>query len=195
MKNLVYYLCSVNVHNQPLKQNERKVKMLKSKCIEEVIRITDEINVIWPGIDLYVEVEWFYKSRTAGYAYVYKNKVGFNVKIMEATSDEKFIDIIKHELAHKVVHKLYPNAKQAHGPEFKHVNRKLGGMSNIRHNLDVSVSGNKMTLFHYKCFVCEKELRISKTMHNKVQRGEIRTCTCKKGTITTINYMNKSSIK
>ena len=60
------------------------------------------------------KVEFFNRGATAGKAWRLENKVAFNEAIAEHNGLDEFHNTVIHEVAHKVVHTLYPNAK-AHG--------------------------------------------------------------------------------
>lgn len=62
---------------------------------------------------------------------------------------------IIHEVAHIVTFKVFPNAKQNHGPEFKRVMRMLGADNPTRcHSYDVSGLKRYNTVKRFE-YVCE----------------------------------------
>jgi len=52
-------------------------------------------------------------------------------------------ETIAHEIAHHITRKLYPNAAQAHGPEFRYVMSQIGYKGDTYHTMDVSAAKQK----------------------------------------------------
>lgn len=73
----------------------------------------------------------------AGTAYFKTNKIEFNLPFA-MNEGEKFIETIYHELAHIIQHALFPYAKQAHGPEFRHIMNSQGYKGNTYHSFAVA---------------------------------------------------------
>ena len=72
---------------------------------------------------------------SAGFAY-YSGKVSFNLTYI-CSHESKFehINTIAHELAHIVQYRLYPRAKQGHGPEFKQIMILAGYCADTYHHM------------------------------------------------------------
>jgi len=51
-------------------------------------------------------------------------------------------EVISHELAHIICHHLYPNAKQAHGSEFRMILQSAGYKGSTYHNFNVKEAKN-----------------------------------------------------
>ena len=126
------------------------------------------------------EIGFFSKSGIAGKAWYTEHRVEFN-EILALENKETFITTIAHELAHLITFQIYPNAKQAHGPEFKSVMEALGYDPRTYHTYDVSsVSARRVkTRYQYICTVCGKEYEIAKPTHTKIQAVGGYTCKCK----------------
>lgn len=97
-------------------------------------------------------IGYFNTSAIAGKAYYEENKVTFNTKLMH---NENFEETVIHEMAHLATHIRYPDAKQAHGPEFKSVVTLLGGTPRTYHSYDVSkVKQKRMLTRHIATCFC-----------------------------------------
>jgi len=92
-------------------------------------------------------------KRAAGWALIYKNHIDLNQQLFEHNRQEFFNTTIPHECVHLIVSKIYPKAKQAHGPEFKEVMVSIGANPSTYHKMNVSVAINK-PMHHYTC-ACE----------------------------------------
>lgn len=81
---------------------------------------------------------------TAGRACLTSNRIELNLDLCVRNFADFLIRTIPHEVAHFVVEKCYPYAKQFHGPEFRHVCRILGVSEARCHNYDITgVSGTR----------------------------------------------------
>ena len=110
---------------------------LKSQIIQFVYKKVDEANDKFK-LDLeYPVVDFFEKGTTGGLYYYREHKVSYNL-VLAKENPETFYETVIHEVSHLVTRKLFPRAKQAHGPEFKRVDKKLGGVGTRCHNFDVS---------------------------------------------------------
>ena len=123
----------------------------------------------------------------AGYAYQYQNRIELNEQLFESNQETFFSRTIPHECAHLIQKRLYPQAKQAHGPEFRSILRCLGADTSTRHQMDVSVAYGK-PMYQYKCS-CDRVLNLTKLIHTRVQSGSSRHCkACK----TIISFIGMS---
>lgn len=75
-------------------------------------------------------------KRIAGCSYRQSYKVELNPYfcMVEGTA---FLRTIYHELAHIIQYRIFPYAKQAHGPEFRHIMQAIGEDYSTYHNYDV----------------------------------------------------------
>ena len=80
------------------------------------------------------------KSPIAGYAYRWEKRVEFNLRFAE---EQDFETTIMHELAHIVQYKVYPFAKQSHGPEFKSIMKTMGFSDRTYHSYNVKEAKSK----------------------------------------------------
>ena len=120
----------------------------------------------------------------AGYAYQRRNHIELNEQLFEANEETFFSRTIPHECAHLIQHKIYPNAKQAHGPEFRNIMRSLGAETSRCHSMDVSVAYEK-PMYQYKCS-CDRVLNLTKLIHTRIQNGSNRRCKVCKSCISFI---------
>lgn len=90
------------------------------------------------------KIEYPIKSaKWAGLAWRYGHKIEFNIAFLcTLENPNEFIKTIAHELSHIITWRLYPNAKQSHGPEFKWVMKMLGYNGNTYHTYSVSKAKN-----------------------------------------------------
>ena len=125
------------------------------------------------------EVGFFSKSGVAGKAWYSLHKVEFN-EILALENPDTFETTIGHEIAHLVTNQLYPNAKQHHGPEFKHVMETLGYDPRTYHSYDVaSVTTKRVkTRYEYVCNSCGKDYQVAGPTHKKIQSIGGYKCKC-----------------
>lgn len=77
-----------------------------------------------------------HKTGTAGTAFRNGKKVTFNLRY--AMSEGSAFDrTIYHELAHIIQFRLFPNASQAHGPEFRAIMESVGKDGSTYHSYSV----------------------------------------------------------
>lgn len=82
------------------------------------------------------------KTRIAGKAYRIngKDKVSFNLRFAE---EKEYYNTIAHELAHIIQFRLFPNALQAHGAEFRSIMASIGANPNTYHYYSVAAAKSK----------------------------------------------------
>lgn len=149
--------------------------MNRDTVISEVHRIWAQANKLFSlKIKSVPEIGFFSKTRYAGKAWFMEHKVEFN-EILAIENPDTFATTIAHELAHLITHQLYPNAKQAHGPEFRHVMETLGYDGRTYHSYDVSSVSTKRvkSRFVYECLTCVKTYEVAKPTHTKMQASVI----------------------
>lgn len=147
---------------------------LKIKIKEVVV---DCFNKALPADKIpFVDVQYRTNmKRCAGLAYE-SNKIELNVQLLLAYT-EKFISrTVVHEAAHLITNIMFPDAKQAHGPEWKHVMRIIGASDLYRtHSYDTSpaLSGE---YYRYVCG-CDDHIRnLTPLRHKKINSGRIVLC-------------------
>jgi len=113
----------------------RLQKLLEDKVLETLERAQRAFNIT---LDI-PKIEYRDMSGTAGMAYPTLWKVVYAITLFEQ-NEERFLNrTVPHEIAHLVTHKIYPKAKQAHGPEWRYVMHVLGVTDNSRcHSYDTS---------------------------------------------------------
>ena len=118
-------------------------------------------------------------KRVAGMAYLRTQRIELNEQLFLGNENEFFSRTIPHEAAHIITKILFPRAKQAHGPEWRHVMHRLQVEDVKRcHSYDTSALVKKRVYekFTYSC-ACSRPLSLTKIMHNKIQGGSRRKCT------------------
>jgi SprT protein len=99
------------------------------------------------------------------------HEIHLNPELFTQNKDYYLSDVIPHEVAHIIVHQLYPLAK-GHGKEWKQVMKYVFGLEPTRtHDMDVSVVTTKrnMRKFPYKCGCTQHN--VSARVHNKIVKG------------------------
>ncbi len=124
-------------------------------------------------------IEWRDMGRTAGRAYYGENKVVYSPTLYAQNVETFLARTCPHEVAHLVTNKLFPFAKQAHGPEWRGVMKALGVQDITRcHSYDTSSTARaryQTRVFNYAC-AC-REMKISARRHGRIVRGEANyTC-------------------
>jgi predicted SprT family Zn-dependent metalloprotease len=92
-----------------------------------------------PNIGKIPPIECVVKAnRIAGFAY-YSDKVEFNLAYFcSHHNTTELAEIIAHELAHIIQYRIYPRARQAHGPEFRYIMQSIGFAGHTYHSMSVS---------------------------------------------------------
>ena len=118
------------------------------KSNQELIKeITATCNLFWEELSKIYKIGSIpaisfnnNKSPVAGYAYRWEKRVEFNLRFAE---EQDFETTIMHELAHIVQYKVYPFAKQAHGPEFRSIMQTMGFSTRTYHSYNVKEAKSK----------------------------------------------------
>lgn len=165
----------------------------RSWCSREVIDVLIKANELW-NLDLDIPSINFYSvGKAAGKAFTTSWRLEFN-EVLLNENKEHFTQTIIHEVAHLVTEKLYPHAKQMHGPEFKYVIHSLGGEVKTYHNYDITnIQGKKQKRHQYSCCKCNNVLQISTTLHNRLQNDENYVTRCCKQILTKFHWQQPSS--
>jgi predicted SprT family Zn-dependent metalloprotease len=152
---------------------------LRDNIRKRVAQIVAEANAKWPSLNMTVpNVEFYSRGRIAGKAVYAPHLVKFN-EVLAAENVHSFDDTVIHEVGHLVTNKIYNRGMihrvKAHGPEFKHVCRVLGGSGKTYHSYDVSsVSTTRRTVVA-KC-ACSTHM----VTPQKAARMLTMTYTCRK---------------
>lgn len=108
------------------------------------------------------------KTRVAGRAFYATNRIELNHAIYARNKDD-FWSTVVHELCHLLQRRHYPNAKQAHGPEFKSIMRSFGVPPSTHHSYDIKGVARRRT--KHKYVVDGTEFLLSPQKHRKVLLG------------------------
>lgn len=162
--------------------------MLNLKTITEAqkklvdARVRECFNKFLPGYNFSCLI--IYRNdmaNVAGYAVTSSRHIELNETLLAENFDDFLIRTIPHEVAHLLVNQFYPNAKQAHGKEFRQVCKELGypDAGKTYHEYDVSsvVKKKNTTLYVYECIHGCRLYQLSKLIHKRIQeKGQKRGC-------------------
>ena len=163
-----------------------KDKIIENERIEEIV-----LGVVLEARDKFAmffdfpEIDYSLTGATAGQANVTRGKMWLNMPLLN-DNPSHMNDTIIHELCHLFAYKrwlaLGSTCKYTgHGPLWQDTMLQLGQNPERCHSLDTSNHKRKMMYFRYSC--CCSEHWVSKTTHNKIQRGQNRVCLQCKGII------------
>ena len=96
--------------------------------------------------------------------------------------DIMLIHTLPHEFAHHLTHKVFPKAKQGHGPEFRSICRKLGIPEEARTDAFLTKARKHRTL-PARCD-CGTVTNVTFTMARRIEEGKLYSCKICKGSIT-----------
>lgn len=120
------------------------------------------------------------KVGISGLAYRGQRRISLNPLYQ---NEEDFWDnTIDHEVGHILQAILYPNAKQAHGREWRMIMRLIGGKPERCHSMQIpEMAQRKRRVFKrdylYECPLCKQEFRLTAVLANKIERkGQRRFC-------------------
>ena len=99
-------------------------------------------------------------KKTLGMAYRHQNRISFNLEMAEKIGKD-FEEVIIHEISHLIQFIVYPDAKQAHGPEFRKICRTLGIPGSTKFYL-------KTDHFEWRCDC--RTMFVPETTHEKYKR-------------------------
>ncbi len=126
------------------------------------------------------KVTFFDKGRVAGVANAKEHRVSFHT-VLAARAGDSFFDVVAHEVAHIVTRRLYPQARQSHGPEFRYVCCRLGGSGKTRHTIDTTGLRLKTVTRHVlKCEACNYEYQVTHQKLKKIESLPKMLCGCTK---------------
>lgn len=172
--------------------------MNKETCLKLVKQTIDNFNVKFPRFSIeYPEVGFFSQGSAAGFAMIHSNRIEFNTAIMVEQEEDSFIQTIIHEIAHKIVNRHYPHAKQHHGREWKYFMHIMGAEVRRCHSYDTSnCNKKKMNYFLYSC-TCGEDHAVSATTHNRMQSSSQYRLRCVKSgnVLSKMNFSGKKIVK
>lgn len=117
---------------------------------------------------------FFDSSRTGGYVWPnrFGNRVFLNWTLFKENTEDYLRQTIPHEVAH-IFQRNISSSERSHGPIWQGLMRKAGLRPDRCHTYDTTRS-SRYEVFTYIC-KCQKH-RVSKVIHNKMRRGQIRKC-------------------
>lgn len=147
---------------------------LEMKAIAIAQTFVDKANAIWGKGFTLPRITWDIRSkRIAGLAYSYEWRIALNPGFIH--ENHLWDATIGHEIAHLITHKLFPNASQAHGPEWKMIMRRLGLEAARCHSMKRLGASHE-----YRCPTCAKVYHMSPIVHKRITDGAPRYC-CRGG--------------
>lgn len=170
--------------NVPL--GEQKVQV-EQKVVECIQILSNKLN---KPLRL-PEVDYDLTGTTAGQAWG-ATRIRINTALLHTDWDEMLNDTVPHEVAHCVVDQVWPHARtRSHGYEWQMVMRMLGLEPTRCHNMKVEKVRKHPRKYIYECNCGEKLL--TKTRHNKLQRGFIYVCEDCRAQITLLNFKGEKT--
>jgi predicted SprT family Zn-dependent metalloprotease len=164
--------------------------MDRKQIIAKVIEVVALANQKFPSAKIAVPtVDFYRKGRAAGQAWQRRHHLAFN-EVLAKENPDTFYETVIHEVSHLVVPKTHPYHKQAHGPEFKYVDRVLGGRGTRCHSYDVSSTAVRKTKTRYevKCS-CQSHWVTKKTWQDsKNPNREVKCKVCGSNVKATNNF-------
>jgi predicted SprT family Zn-dependent metalloprotease len=173
-----------------MQASNNKVAYMRDRLHTEYAAACADIKKIYPSLDWQdPRIEWYYRGGAAGKANGRRNAVMFNEPLL-ADNPQHIRQVVRHELAHIVVARQYPESMQrtltmsrfgrlamrrgvkSHGPEWKAVMYALGVPALTTHNLDVSKVKVRHVRAKIKCDcgnVHEVTMRVLRKIFNGVQ--------------------------
>lgn len=85
------------------------------------------------------------KSKRAGYIQRRNGAITFNMAFILSIGIEDYKQTIAHELAHAVQFRCFPEAKQAHGKEFRSILQSIGMDTTTYHSYSVRKAREQVT--------------------------------------------------
>ena len=174
-------------------------KQAQSEAIKVAHQVIDKANAMY-GLSMpYPKVEFKLRGRTAGKAYSREWRINLNQVLM--TENDDFIpETVPHEVCHLITFKRYGMIRRGrvyvhHGWEWKSCMKDMGHDPTRTHNYDTTnararVRKPKERPYVYTCGC--REFNITKLIHGRMQRGQVRRCRTCKGTLKIVQtFANK----
>jgi SprT protein len=170
-------------------QTEQIINLLGTVDSRKVAEIESKAELVYSALEVSLGVKlerakivYDLKGATAGYAY------GTRLIRLNSTmlNDPRYYDdmvnqVLPHEIAHCVVHDLYPKAK-SHGWEWANIMHRLNLPADRCHQYDV-VPAKKTKKFRYTCS-CGTKHEMGSTRHRRAQSGISYRCAKCRGRVT-----------
>ena len=150
----------------------------------EIVQKAENLfNKDFSGVNLQIDPKPRRKNVLAFY-FISTKTVHLNDVLLETLSETTIKQTVIHEIAHHITPILYPHHKQAHGPEFKSIDKALGGLGRAKAPSDdfdafrMKSSTRKTTTFEYLC-LCQTH-HITKNRPTRILGGARYNCSkCK----------------
>lgn len=150
------------------------------KFFEEIVQKAEEMyDYNFGDLELVIDPKPLRKNVLAFYRPSTKT-VHLNDVLLNTLNETTIKQTIIHEIAHHLTPVLFPSHKQAHGPEFKGIDKSLGGLGRAKAPADDfdafqrASSTRKTTIFEYVC-LC-KTHHITKNRHTRILNGVKYIC-------------------
>lgn len=140
------------------------------ECFNKILGYVPAYRVVYESIGRGTAGTFRFSTRT----------FTFDPWFVERYTEDYIARTVPHEVAHMIQRILYPNAKQAHGPEFRRIMSALGAPTETHHNYDVTDAPGRHSRNHqYQCGCSGKIFNLTTRMHNTIINGNSRRCpTC-----------------
>ncbi len=158
--------------------NKQLIQRVEGKVVETLILAQDKFKQVFELPSISYDIN---SGRTAGLAYLRDWHIKINPKYLEAYPNEVIGKTVIHEIAHLIAFRLYPDSKQAHGPQWKHVANQLG-IEPVRCHQMQLVEASPHT---YICN-CQKHF-VTNLIHRKMVNGQRRFCRKCKSQVVYLN--------
>lgn len=150
------------------------------KFFEEIVQKAETLfKKDFSKVSLQIDAKPLRKNVLAFYRPSTKT-VHLNDVLLNTLNETTIKQTIIHEIAHHLTPVVYPNHKQAHGPEFKRIDKLLGGLGRAKAPADDydafqrASSTRKITTFEYIC-LCQTH-HITKNRHTRILNGATYIC-------------------
>lgn len=130
----------------------------------------------------------------AGQAFPIKNLIRINKALYQQNPEDHLKNIIAHEMAHIVVHRLFGSKAKPHGNEWKAVMKLYQVKANRCHSYNISLSGRHH--FIYGCSCPNHEIPLTAIRHNRSKKKGVEYyCNTCKSILTFLYDARKKHIK
>jgi predicted SprT family Zn-dependent metalloprotease len=173
--------------------NEQIVEAF-AKCVEKACERWPTLRSYRFTMDIYTFKGKY--ATWAGMAHGYT--IGINLTHARANLEVTIADTVPHEVAHVVQKIIAPNAKQAHGPEWKAICRFLGGTGERCYKDDdyPGIVLKRKTRTRHTYNVGGDIMVLGPKHHNHIQRGTKEYRNTKNGlTITADMYVSSRQLQ
>lgn len=158
------------------KYTEEQAKFLVEVAVKEFVKRYEAAGYSIPVPT--IRIRRLERRGWAGQAFPSFGIIELDIDYFNAHTEEMCAVTVPHELAHLIVHKYYPCAKQAHGPEFRTVAQSIGACASTYHSMTrpESKKANAVKRHEVKC-PCQSHWFTTNRL-NELNSGKVRY-TCK----------------